>query len=185
MIQIMTDRLLLREIREADGDVLWQYTQEPAFQTYEDEPPSSAQGFADITKWMIAEQTRTPRIHHYLAMTLHGQPDHILGSIYVSIHDRTHRQAETGYMLGVPYWGCGYTTEALIAILPLAFKQLAVHRLYAEVIIENTGSVRVLEKAGFQREAHLRETKFFRGRWWDQYIYALRAATWRDRVGQD
>jgi ribosomal-protein-alanine N-acetyltransferase len=36
----------------------------------------------------------------------------------------------------------------------------------------------VLEKVGMRREAHFREQDYFKGRWWDGLIYAVRSREW-------
>jgi RimJ/RimL family protein N-acetyltransferase len=57
---------------------------------------------------------------------------------------------ELGYWLGVPYWGQGYATEALHALVDYAFADLGHDALQAGARVTNPGSRRVLEKCGFQ-----------------------------------
>jgi len=57
---------------------------------------------------------------------------------------------EVGYWLGVPYWGKGYATEALHAVIDYAFTDLAHESLQAGARVTNPASRRVLEKCGFQ-----------------------------------
>jgi RimJ/RimL family protein N-acetyltransferase len=57
---------------------------------------------------------------------------------------------ELGYWLGVPYWGKGYATEALHALVDYAFTDLGHEALTAGSRVTNPGSRRVLEKCGFQ-----------------------------------
>jgi RimJ/RimL family protein N-acetyltransferase len=56
--------------------------------------------------------------------------------------------AELGYALGRPYWGHGYATEAVIAMIGIA-SRLGYGGLQAYSFVENPASARVLEKAGF------------------------------------
>ena len=58
--------------------------------------------------------------------------------------------AELGYWLGVPYWGKGYATEALHAVIDYAFTDLGHAALQAGARVTNPASRRVLEKCGFQ-----------------------------------
>ena len=60
------------------------------------------------------------------------------------------RNAELGYWLGVDYWGNGYATEALHAVVDYAFTDLAHDALQAGARVTNPASRRVLEKCGFQ-----------------------------------
>ena len=57
---------------------------------------------------------------------------------------------ELGYWLGVPYWGNGYATEALHAVVDYAFTDLGHDALQAGARVTNPASRRVLEKCGFQ-----------------------------------
>ena len=57
---------------------------------------------------------------------------------------------ELGYWLGVDFWGQGYATEALHALIDYAFADLAHEALQAGARVTNPASRRVLEKCGFQ-----------------------------------
>jgi RimJ/RimL family protein N-acetyltransferase len=57
---------------------------------------------------------------------------------------------ELGYWLGVGYWGQGYATEAVHALIDYAFTDLEHEALQAGTRVTNPASRRVLEKCGFQ-----------------------------------
>ncbi len=57
---------------------------------------------------------------------------------------------EIGYWLGTRYWGKGYATEAVRALIDHAFTDLDHQALQSCVRVTNPGSRRVLEKCGFQ-----------------------------------
>jgi len=78
-------------------------------------------------------------------ITLRG--DTVIGACGVTALDD---QAELGYWLGVPYWGNGYATEALHAVIDYAFTDLGHEALNAGARVTNPASRRVLEKCGFQ-----------------------------------
>ena len=59
-------------------------------------------------------------------------------------------QPELGYWLGVPYWGKGYATEGMHALIDYAFTDLDHESLNAGARVTNPASRRVLEKCGFQ-----------------------------------
>jgi len=58
--------------------------------------------------------------------------------------------AEIGYWLGAKYWGKGYATEAVRALIDYAFADLEFTALQSSVRVTNAASRRVLEKCGFQ-----------------------------------
>ena len=57
---------------------------------------------------------------------------------------------EIGYWLGAPYWGRGYATEAVRAVIDHAFGTVGHDTLQAGARVGNPASRRVLEKCGFQ-----------------------------------
>jgi RimJ/RimL family protein N-acetyltransferase len=78
-------------------------------------------------------------------ITLHNET--IIGACGLVMQDKA---PELGYWLGVNYWGKGYATEALHAVIDYAFTDLAHEALAAAARVTNPGSRRVLEKCGFQ-----------------------------------
>ena len=71
----------------------------------------------------------------------------IVGACGVVLQDET---PELGYWLGLPFWGNGYATEALHAVIDYAFTDLEHEALQAGARVTNPASRRVLEKCGFQ-----------------------------------
>jgi RimJ/RimL family protein N-acetyltransferase len=57
---------------------------------------------------------------------------------------------ELGYWLGVSYWGHGFATEAVRAVIDYAFADLKQESIQAGARVTNPASRRVLEKCGFQ-----------------------------------
>jgi [ribosomal protein S5]-alanine N-acetyltransferase len=55
-------------------------------------------------------------------------------------------ETEVGYLLGRPFWGRGYATEAAQASLRFGFEQLALDHIIALVDPENFASQRVIQK---------------------------------------
>jgi RimJ/RimL family protein N-acetyltransferase len=63
---------------------------------------------------------------------------------------------ELGYVLGRANWNHGYMTEAVQTVTAWLPGQPEIYRVWAVCDVDNSGSARVLEKAGFQREGILR-----------------------------
>ena len=79
---------------------------------------------------------------------------------------------EIGYWVGESYWGRGFATRALRAITDWAFAEYKLTRVFALVFSHNTPSIRVLEKAGYQREGVLRRSAVKGGMILDQFMYS-------------
>jgi RimJ/RimL family protein N-acetyltransferase len=78
-------------------------------------------------------------------ITLRDGP--VIGACGIMSHENA---PELGYWLGVKYWGKGFATEALHAVIDYTFTDLAHEALQAGARVTNPGSRRVLEKCGFQ-----------------------------------
>jgi len=87
--------------------------------------------------------------------------------------------AEIGYWLAETYWGRGITVEAIRLISAYAFDTCNLLRLFALPFADNTRSTRVLEKAGYTREALLRSSSVKYGQVRDQALYALVNPLWK------
>jgi RimJ/RimL family protein N-acetyltransferase len=97
----------------------------------------------------------------------------VAGGIGVVLQTDVERvSAEIGFWLGESSWGRGVMTEAVSAFVPWAFERYSLTRIYAHVFEFNVASARVLEKAGFTREARLRKAVIKDGRVIDEYLYA-------------
>jgi RimJ/RimL family protein N-acetyltransferase len=98
---------------------------------------------------------------------------------YVPGHDVERFSAEIGYWLGEAFWGRGIATEALTLVTEHAFAAMNFLRLYALPFTDNPASTRVLEKAGYTREARLQSSCVKYGVPKDQWLYARINPAWR------
>ncbi|HEX6088523.1 MAG TPA: GNAT family N-acetyltransferase [Gemmatimonadales bacterium] len=80
--------------------------------------------------------------------------------------------AELGYWLGEAFWGRGIVSAGVVSITEYAFAVLGLLRVFAVPFVRNPASARVLEKAGYVREAVMRCSAVKEGELLDQYLYA-------------
>ena len=59
---------------------------------------------------------------------------------------------ELGFVIGVPWQGCGYATEVCEALLQYGKRELGFERVQMLVMPENTVSLHLAEKLRFHRE---------------------------------
>jgi RimJ/RimL family protein N-acetyltransferase len=175
-MQIQTERLLLREFVIGDWQAVYVYQSDPRYlQLYEWENRTESDVRAFVQRF-VNWQIERPRAKYQLALTLNGQ---LIGNCGVRFENVAHRVAEMGYELAPDFWRNGYATEAARAMLNLGFGELNAHRIQAWCIAQNTASAHVLEKLGFKLEGHVREQRWFKGRWWDALVYGLLEEEWR------
>jgi [ribosomal protein S5]-alanine N-acetyltransferase len=77
-----------------------------------------------------------------------------------------------GYWIGAPFSGLGYMTNAVQMVTEFAFEGLRLHRVEAACLPNNAASIRVLEKARFQREGLARRYLKINGAWQDHILFA-------------
>lgn len=93
-----------------------------------------------------------------------------VGTIGLGINSPAERTANVGFVIGRAHWGRGYCTEAARLAIGYAFEELGLAEIHGEVLQRNGASIRVLEKAGFQRDRAITADD---GE--DCYIYTLHA----------
>ncbi|RYH27828.1 MAG: N-acetyltransferase [Alcaligenaceae bacterium] len=123
-----------------------------------------------LDNW-LREQQLDPQSHYVFHIS--GQDDSFAGLFGLRLGKPAYRVAEIWYKFHPAFWGRGYATEAVVAILALGFNDLQLHRIEAGCAVDNIASIRVLEKAGMQREGRCRKILPIRGEWHDNYIYAI------------
>ncbi|WP_024834417.1 GNAT family N-acetyltransferase [Ruminiclostridium josui] len=97
-----------------------------------------------------------------------------VGSIGVTINSGVYRKSgDIGYWIGKEYWSKGIMTKAVKQICETAFNTYDIIRISAEVLSHNTGSIKVLEKAGFKQEGLKKKNFYKNGILYDSYMYAL------------
>lgn len=179
-MRIETERLMLREFREDDWEDMLAYWSNPLYERYYAEHRDPARVARDLVTRFVEARSTEPRRSWQLAIALKDTgDDHLVGNCGIRINDPDRGEANIGYELNPDVWGNGYATEATGAIVRFGFEDLHLHRIWAECVAENTASARVLEKLGMRREAHFREHRYYRDRWWDTLIYAILAREWR------
>jgi len=127
-------------------------------------------GIEDARAFISMAMGMSPRT--FLAIEVDGR---VAGGIGYVLHSDVERvSAEVGYWLGHEFWGRGIATIAVRLLTPHAFEaRPELRRLYATPYANNAGSARVLEKAGYIREAVLRQSVIKDGRVLDQFVYAF------------
>jgi len=168
MTEIKRKQFTLREWRPGDAESLAQHANNVKVSRNLHDAFPHPYTRADADSWI--KQTSTATSGMIFAIVVDGQA---VGGI--GIHpgkDVERRTAAIGYWLGEPYWGRGITTEALQAMTEHVFAVFDFARLEAYVFEWNLASARVLEKAGYTREARLKKKVTKEGRTLDCFLYA-------------
>lgn len=102
--------------------------------------------------------------------------DAILGVFELSSIARGFFQsAYLGYWVGAPHAGEGYMSEGMRQLFRLAFGELSLHRIEANIQPQNRASKRLAKRSGFRREGYSPRYLKIGGRWRDHERWALLA----------
>jgi len=80
---------------------------------------------------------------------------------------------EIGYWLGEKYWNRGIMTEVVKKMVTYSFTNFPLQKIYAPIFDFNIASQKVLQKAGFEREAILKQAAIKNGKIIDLHYYSL------------
>jgi len=109
--------------------------------------------------------------------------DELVGTCGFNALSRSQGWAELAYDLARPYWGRGFIGQAVEASVRWAFEQPELNRVRAFVMVGNTRSVRVLERACFTREGCLPAYRVCRGEPRDYWVYGILRQQWAQTPG--
>lgn len=102
------------------------------------------------------------------------RPERIIGMVHLSgIVLGCFRSCFLGYKLDQAEQNRGYMTEAVARLVRIAFEQLDLHRIEANVMPRNLPSLRVVEKLGFENEGVARAYLKICGKWEDHIHMVL------------
>ena len=166
-----TDRLLLREIIPEDAKEI--------YEVRSDEEAMKYFGHNVYTSFAEADEMIMSVINGFKnkegirwGITLKGS-DKLIGSGGIWRLMKQHLRGEIGYDLSPKYWKKGIMTEALTEIIRFSFDNMNLHSIEANLDPDNAASVRLLEKLGFEKEGHLKESYCLNNAFTDTGIYSL------------
>ena len=149
---LTTGRLALREPVATDAAAVLIFRGDPDVQRYDAEPLRDYAEAEAFIAFLHSESAANLRRHWVI--TLGGAVVELIG---LHTWDHHHRRAELGFDIAKAHWGHGIAAEAARAVIQFGFTTMALHRIQAHSIADNTRSIRLLERLGFRREGTLRE----------------------------
>jgi [ribosomal protein S5]-alanine N-acetyltransferase len=172
-VYLSTERLHLRPVTAADLTAIHELHSLPETDEFNTLgiPENIEQIRAILDKWMAANNREHNRSYIF-AVELTGK-NIFTGLAGINPGKEKYRNAEVWFKFHPKYWNRGYATETLKKLIEFCFNDLKLHRIEAGCAIGNTGSIKVLEKAGMKREAHTRQLLPLSSGWSDNYGYAI------------
>jgi len=169
--EIRTERLTLREIKITDAATIYKMRSSGRINQF------------IARENMLALDDSIELIHRTMQLFNNKQGigwagvlrdgNEIIGTCGFNSIDFANLRAEIGGELAVDFWGKKIADEAVKAIIDFGFSVLNLHTIEAKVSPNNRGAVYLLEKLGFQKEAHYKDRILFNGEFQDMAVYTI------------
>jgi RimJ/RimL family protein N-acetyltransferase len=160
-----TNDVQLRDMIESDLSIFFEQQLDPDanyMAAFTARDPTDRNAFMAHWARILGDETKTKR-----TILFNGQ---VAGSVS-SYQDEEFGKPEVTYWIGKQYWGKGVATRALAEFLG----QVQVRPMYARVVKDNIGSLRVLQKCGFTICGEGKGFAFARGEEVEEFILRLEA----------
>lgn len=180
MIVLETERLAIRDHRIEDlrshhilmsDNTVMKYLQDIKTNSFEESKEN--------LRITIEENDYTKRSMVFLKIIDKKSNEHI-GEIGYTVTKVTRegKVVHLGYFSYEIFWGKGYITEALKAIIRFAFENDSVAEIVSGCHVENIGSVKVMEKSGLKKVKDYKELEFLNGEEKERVKYILKRSQW-------
>lgn len=172
-----TERLILRRFSDDDLAPFLAYLNDPSvarYQTWESYTEEQAREVIEKQKNL---EPGLPGKWFTFALEL-KETKQLVGHIALSVKEQDQQQAEIGFTLAREFHGQGLAREATACVLDYVFDVLGLHRVVAIADCENESSVNLLNRLGMRREGHFIQNIWFKGKWGDEYLYAILREEW-------
>jgi RimJ/RimL family protein N-acetyltransferase len=163
-----------------DVDDIYAYQSRPDVCRYMTFEPRTRDEVAEkAAKYSTAVVLNGDGDYWQLAIEQASDPGRVIDDVYFTIKSVANATGEIRWTLHPDFTGRGYMTEAASAILAIAFADLGLHRVIADLDSRNQTSAALCTRLGMRREAYFVEDLWFKGEWGDTAVYAILDREWR------
>jgi RimJ/RimL family protein N-acetyltransferase len=179
-VYLETERMTLRYFTLDDLELVIALDADPGVKRYIDGgAPVDRDEVAETLDWWLGYPERTPGYGFWAA--IERSTEQFLGWFHLRPGEGDPPdEPELGYRLHSRTWGQGFATEGARALVDVAFARQGAGRVHAETMAVNTGSRRVMEKAGLrlERQFHAEWPVRIAGDEHGDVEYAITRAEW-------
>jgi RimJ/RimL family protein N-acetyltransferase len=170
-------RVVLRALAPDDAAVIFAYRSDPEVARYQSWEPAALDDVRAFIREPPASPAYAPGTWEQFGIVLRDTGE-LIGDCGVHVLEHDPQQAEFGITVASGWQGRGLAREALAALMAIVFGTLRKHRLSCSVDPRNVRSIALMERTGFRREAHHRESLWLNGEWVDDLIFAMLRREW-------
>ncbi len=178
-LEIITERLKLTPLIEADAKALYEYRSDPEVCKYQSFEPGELAAAIEFISELEHNTFGIPDTWVQFGIRLRDS-GRLIGDLGVHFIADKPKQVEIGFTLDSSHQGHGYATEAVERMLGYLFVTHEIHRVFASVDPRNERCISLLERVGMIKEAHFRRSMWFKGDWVDDLVFAILKSDWEN-----
>lgn len=172
-----TPRLTLGELEVSDIPTIVKYADNPNISNMLRTMPYPYYE-KDAIFWLNRARIEFEKGTAYMFRIGLTETSEFIGNIGIHIK-KEHKKGIVGYWISEPFWGNGYMTEALEAMLKFGFEELNLHKISAVFQSDNPASGKVMIKNHMIKEAELVDDEFKDGKFHTLIQYRLTKPEYR------
>ena len=161
----------LRAIEHADLSILLEFRNKPEYRRYFREYRELSMENQNV--WYEEKVMKDPKTIMFSIIEL--ESDRLLGSCGLCNIDWINKNADFSIYIGADklYIDDKFAPDAALIMVRYGFKELGLHRLWAEIYDIDDLKREFFENLGFKLEGRHRETHWSEGKWHDSLFYSL------------
>jgi len=142
---IKTSRLILREFSTEDAHKIWELNSDPEVIKYTGDPPFES---VKNAREFIVNYKEYKKTGFGRWAVINKDSNSFIGWCGLKLNEQN--LVDVGFRFFRREWNKGYATEAARACLEYGFMELNLKEIIGRVALENTGSIKVLEKLSME-----------------------------------
>ncbi len=133
---------------------------------------------APFSKFLLKQYLENAHLDIYEAKQLrlmieNRETSASVGMIDLFDFNPQHQRAGIGIMIADEFQNTGFASEAMELLIQYSFQLLNLHQLYANITPDNTKSIALFEKFGFEKVGERKDWIYSKGNYKNELIYQL------------
>ncbi len=148
---IQSKNLLLRAIEPSDIDLLYEWENNTQiWEVSQTLTPFSKYQLQKYIKHSSLDIFQTKQLRLMIDLVIEEKDNVTVGMIDLFDFEPFHSRAGVGILIHKDYQNHKIASEALTLFVDYSFKQLSLHQLYCNILVNNKASIQLFTKAGFE-----------------------------------
>jgi len=171
--------VVLKPIDESDIDFCQSLASQPEVREHQPLKQRTVNEFREEVRLLYSEPDLSHPTHpKYKWTVINEETGEKAGIVSFDKLDLEHKIGRIGYTISKKFWGRGFGTAAVAALIQKIFLESDIERIEADCSIHNPASVRILEKNGFGLEGIKRSYLQIDGQRVDHFSFGLLRFDW-------